>query len=79
MEHEENNMAIRRAFMNGWCPCCQGRMISWPGPDGTEWDPAPIAEGVMACGRCHGNQHFRNDDAGNKTLATILNALAKIL
>ena len=41
----------------GLCPCCGGELCAWPGPDGTDVQPAPIAEGVTMCGRCIGNHH----------------------
>jgi hypothetical protein len=38
--------------------------------------PASVAEGVVLCGRCIGNGHTRDDEAGRATLATILEAIA---
>jgi hypothetical protein len=50
--------SIRRAWEDGKCPCCTGDLIPWPGPDGVEHEPEAIAEGVMMCGRCMGNEHY---------------------
>jgi len=61
---------IRPRWEAGLCPCCGSELCAWPGPDGTEHQPAPIAEGVIMCGRCIGNQH---NDA--ETTAALLSAL----
>lgn len=62
---EEEARHIRRYWLAGLCLCCGGELIPWESPNGTGTvhDPEPVAEGVIACGRCIGNRHF--DDEAN--------------
>jgi hypothetical protein len=47
----------RRAWSAGLCPCCSSRLHEWPGPNGEDVFPEMVAEGVIFCGRCIGNNH----------------------
>jgi hypothetical protein len=67
---------IRELWLKGLCPCCAGSMIKWEHQDGTVYEPEFVADMVMLCGRCIGNEHTRDDPAGRETLETILRAIA---
>ena len=69
---------IRELWQRGMCPCCgMPGIFGWTGNDGEEFEPAPIAEDVMICGRCVGNKHCDPDRPdGKATLEYILEAIA---
>jgi len=46
----------RERWLAGLCPCCGGDLCEWEWRDEVH-EPQPIAEGVMLCGRCIGNEH----------------------
>jgi hypothetical protein len=58
----------RARWLAGLCPCCGGEVCEHH--DGTE--PAPIAEGVMICGRCIANYHLAQPDFVETMLASLL-------
>lgn len=74
MTDEEEDADTRRRFLAGLCPCCCGDIIPWPGPDGIDYEPEPVAEGVMLCGRCIGNEHHLGELS---VVPHILRALVK--
>jgi CO dehydrogenase/acetyl-CoA synthase alpha subunit len=52
----------RKRWEAGLCPCCAGDICEWTATyDGTVYEPEPIAEGVMMCGRCIGNEHHAGE------------------
>lgn len=65
----------RAYWKAGRCPCCGGKLVPWPGPDGTEHQPEAVAEGVMFCGRCIGNRHH-SDESTPGFLRMMLTAIA---
>ena len=65
-------MTIRDAYLAGKCPCCGSSLIEWNDNNRNTYCPAPIAEGVMICGRCVGNRHCDDSDIGRATVEIIL-------
>ena len=47
----------RDHWLAGKCPCCGMSLSPWPAPGGSEVEPEAVAEGVIFCGRCIGNEH----------------------
>ena len=50
----------RRLWQAGLCLCCGGELCGWKW-NGIVHEPTAIAEGVMMCGRCIGNNHQEVD------------------
>lgn len=50
-----------RLWRGGLCPCCGDDLVLWEW-DGTVYEPEAVAEEVILCGRCIGNEHYRPDE-----------------
>jgi hypothetical protein len=53
----EDFTECRRLWLAGKCPCCGAELDSWINSNHETIQPEAIAEGVMMCGRCIGNEH----------------------
>ena len=73
---DPNAIKVRNLWTRGLCPCCGSPLFGWTHQDGTEFEPVPIAEGVMICVRCNGNQHCDLDqEYGRQTVEFLLKAI----
>lgn len=67
-----NRAATCRAYWEaGRCPCCGAGLDPWEWA-GVEHQAAAVAEGVMFCGRCIGNQHTEPPEVLAAILAAIV-------
>jgi hypothetical protein len=67
----------RQRWERGMCPCCGVPAIfGWTDGNGREYEPMPIAEGVMICGMCVCNECCSTDtEDGKISRGAILNAI----
>lgn len=74
---DEDANHTRRYYQAGMCPCCGSDLTSWPSPSGEYIEPQAIAEGVMLCGRCIGNEHQETPGFVEWILQSIANVRGK--
>jgi hypothetical protein len=64
---------VRSRWLAGLCPCCGSEICGWDHTYRDEsYEPEPIAEGVMICGRCVGNEHVVDPEFRDAMLAALL-------
>lgn len=51
-------------WKRGDCPCCPSELVEWDW-NGVVYQPEAVAEGVILCGRCIGNEHHRPAELRN--------------
>jgi hypothetical protein len=61
----------RSSWLAGMCPCCGSEICGWEW-NGAVHEPQAIAEDVLLCGRCAGNQHLNDPELRTAVLIALV-------